>query len=348
MRNWLARDFENGKARLSCRRRLRGYSQRMDRRRSRRYFLATFGLGAAVVAAGCGRGDGNRASLAALSDDPSATPARPGPQATTTASPAPTSTAIPTPTPRPAGHEVRALMAGSRWETAASIRSTGVAGPALVVLGGVHGNEPGGWLAADEVAGWMPGRGVLAVLPRANVLAIARFERLIEGEGDLNRQYPGDAASETPMSRLAAEITALARELEAEVLLDLHESWAFYITREAAGFENRAQAGTAYLGQTITGGVGPRGYEIPSQIAAAVNSSITVERDLFIARDGTPFARNDSTAPTNRGRSSLALGGHVRGLTPVLVETGQEDQRLERRRELHLAVVRATMDLLEM
>jgi len=28
-----------------------------------------------------------------------------------------------------------------------------------MVLGGVHGNEPGGWLAADEVATWQPAAG---------------------------------------------------------------------------------------------------------------------------------------------------------------------------------------------
>jgi hypothetical protein len=239
-------------------------------------------------------------------------------------------------------------MAGTQWETPVSIRSSGLPGPALVVLGGTHGNEPGGWLAAEQVASWEPATGVLAVVPRANILAVAQFARLIEGEGDLNRQYPGDPESELPTSRLAAAITSLARELEAEVLLDLHESWMFYISREAAGFVNRQQAGTAYLGQTITGGQGPR-REIATQLAAAVNASITVERDRMIPRDGWDFRRNDSAPSTsNRGRSSLSLGGHVPGLTPVLVEMGQVDQPLERRTELHVTVVRATMDLLAM
>jgi hypothetical protein len=217
-----------------------------------------------------------------------------------------------------------------------------------MILGGVHGNEPGGYFAADDIATWEPAVGVLAVLPRANQLAVNQFLRLIDGEGDLNRMYPGDPGSETPMSRLAAEITALAAELEADVLLDLHESWSFYVDREAAGFVNRQVNGTAFLGQTITGGVGPM-HAIATQLGDAVNPLLATEREHFIIREGSPFARNDTIGPNNtRGRSSLALGGHVPGLTPVLVETGQEGQSVDRRIEMQRMVVRATMDLLQM
>lgn len=298
------------------------------------------GVGAAGLVLGCG-GDSDTTSAPIAAE---ATATR---RATSTPSPTATPTLVPTPTPRPAGNETRLFMAGSQWETTVVIRSSGIAGPALMVLGGVHGNEPGGWMAGEEVANWAPQRGVVAVLPRANEIAIRSFLRLVEGEGDLNRQYPGDAASELPMSRLAAEITALARELKPELLLDLHESWAFYVDREAAGFTSRQQAGTAFLGQTVTGGVGPRGAEIASELIALVNPLLATEREHLIARDGSAFQRNDAPpADSNRGRSSLSLGGHVEGLTPVLVEMGQQNQSIERRTGMHRIVVRATMDIL--
>jgi hypothetical protein len=268
------------------------------------------------------------------SDVPSPTPVH-------TPTPTATPTAVPTPTPRPAGTEVRTLLPGTPWATDLVIQSSGLDGPGLMVLGGVHGNEPGGWHAADQAARWTPAAGMLIVVPRANVLAINSFLRLVDGEGDLNRQYPGDANSDVAMSRMAAEITEVAREFRPDVLLDLHESWAYFVDREAAGFQNRAQAGTAFLGQTLTGGAGPRGHEIAGQIAEIVNSSVAVERQLFIPRDGWGYRRGGS-----RGSSSLSLGGYVPGLTPVLVETAQDGMSLERRSELHLAVIRATMDIL--
>ena len=321
----------------------------MRRRKSRRAFLGLLGLGAAGLAGACREGTAGprEAGLAPGLANP--TPTVPPPTSTSTPTPTPTPLPTATPTPRAAGLEVRALLPGTEWETSAYIQSSGGSGPVLMVLGGVHGNEPAGWYAADQIAGWTPEAGVLIVIPRANVKAIDGFERLVENEGDLNRQYPGDPDSDTAMSRMAAEITGLARELHVEVLLDLHESWAFYIDREAHGFESRSQAGTAYLGQTITSGHGPLANGLATDIAGIVNESIPTEREQFIPRDRWSFGGGAATMSGRpRGRSSLSLGGHVPGLTPVLVETGQQGQALERRTELQFAVVRATIDILGM
>lgn len=168
--------------------------------------------------------------------------------ASNTATTVPTAAATATPTPRPAGNEVRTLLPGTRAETALQIRHSGRPGPVAFVLGGVHGNEPGGWGAADYAAdNWGPTAGSLLVLPRANVLAIASFVRTFDDIGDLNRLYPGNAASPLLMEQMAAEIIALCREFEVGLLLDMHESWGFY--RDYPG------TGTSALGQTVTSGV---------------------------------------------------------------------------------------------
>jgi hypothetical protein len=211
-----------------------------------------------------------------------------------------------------------------------------------MILGGVHGNEPGGWLAANELAALEPVTGSLLVLPEANRLAMAGFVRTYPDLGDLNRLYPGnDSDTALPMERMAAAIVALAREFHVDLLLDLHESWAFYATR--------AQSGTAFLGQTITAGVGPRNPAFVSDLVERVNPRIGVERDLMHYRDGSAFRRPE-TAPAdpsgNRGRSSMSLGGHVPGLTPILVEMGQEDQPEVRRVELHLIVATEALRML--
>lgn len=312
--------------------------------RSRREFMGMLGAGAAALLIGCD--DESEVLGAGL-----ATGATPSPSPTPTSTPAPRPTPSPTPepTPRPAGDEVRTLLPDTSWETRAYIRSTGIAGPALVVLGGVHGNEPAGWEAADQIAHWQPNIGVLAVVPRSNVLAIAGFQRLVDGQGDLNRAFPGDPGSEVASSRIAHELTELARELRADVLLDLHESWAFYVDRQAYGFVSRQQAGTAFLGQTIMGGQGPMGEELIQQLTTTVNESLPREREHFVPL-GRYGWRSPGQTPSFRGpgRSTLSLGHWVPGLTPLLIETGQQGQAQARRVELHLTVVRTTMDLLGM
>src|SRR5690606_19026154 len=104
--------------------------------------------------------------------------------------PTPTATTPPTATPEPfilpAGEEQRLLMAGTPYETPYYVYGTGVLGPILVVLGGVHGNEPGGWLAAERIVEAMrPQAGGLLVVPRANRQAIDLFQRTTEELGDL-------------------------------------------------------------------------------------------------------------------------------------------------------------------
>ncbi|MDP6605642.1 MAG: succinylglutamate desuccinylase/aspartoacylase family protein [Dehalococcoidia bacterium] len=176
----------------------------------------------------------------------------------------PTASATPTPRPVPArGRVERTLLAGSEWETPLLTTHSGVEGPRVMVLGGVHGNEPGGWLAAEGIAEWQPEAGSLLVVPRANVLSTYEFTRTLDGFGDLNRLYPGRADSVLPMSRMAAAITAAAREFEADLLLDLHESWGFYSEYASD------QRGRSTLGQTVTKGSGP--FEL-ADIAAAVGA----------------------------------------------------------------------------
>ena len=102
--------------------------------------------------------------------------------------------------------------------------------------------------------------------------------------------------------------------------------------------------GTVALGQTLTTGVGPRAG-FGQAIADALNGSLPAH-DRLVVRDGTSFRRPEGTPAAGaqaRGRSSLALGGYAPGLTPLLVEMGQQGQAVERRVELHLAIARAAL-----
>ena len=280
---------------------------------------------------------------------PGATPA-PEPSATPVPTPAPGPAPASTPTPRPvppAGLSERALLPGTPWETPAYVRHSGVRGPAVMVLGGVHGNEPGSWLAAASLPEIEITRGSLIVVPRANVVATRLGERTTEELGDLNRLYPGSSLAERPMARMASRLIALARQYGAELLLDLHESWQFYVERTIRG--------TAAIGQTMSAGPGPEQGTIAQAIASRVNAQVERERELLIVR--TRFGGSVGGDPAfdggswgsgwvpGRGSSSLSVGRYVDGLTPVLVEMGQQRQPVERRAELHRAVVRAALEL---
>lgn len=96
-------------------------------------------------------------------------------------------------------------------------RDSGRPGPRLLVVGGIHGDEPSGALTAKALAkDPVPKRGALLLLPEANPEALAAGERSQGAPAvDLNRTFPGTGTSRP------ARIFALARS--ADLVLDLHE-----------------------------------------------------------------------------------------------------------------------------
>jgi hypothetical protein len=272
-----------------------------------------------------------------------------------TSTPAPEPTATPTPEPPfivAEGEEQRVLMAGTPQETPIHIFGSGKLGPIMAVLGGVHGNEPGGWLAAEQVRDSLrPTSGALLVIPNANTLAMQQFVRTTDDLGDLNRLYPGDPNG-LPMARMAYEITETLREFHASHALDLHESWSFYRDR------TDTQTGTAFLGQTVSSSTA-QGLALGRSIVEAVNGRILSPIEEMTLREWPPAgfvfptptpggppeptpSSGDGFAFSRRSRSSLGLSTHIPGLVALLVEMGQQ-QAIERRVALHVDIVTEAM-----
>ncbi len=99
------------------------------------------------------------------------------------------------------------------------LRDSGVPGPRVLVVAGLHGDEPSGIRAAKALKMQRPKRGALVLLPEAHGEAIAAGTRMGgDPPVDLNRSFPGAEDS------LVGGIFALA--LQADLVLDLHESGA--------------------------------------------------------------------------------------------------------------------------
>ena len=60
-------------------------------------------------------------------------------------------------------------------------------GPTLLILGGIQGDEPGGYWAADLYADMSLKKGNMIIVPRANFLSIVENAR--GGIGDMNRKF---------------------------------------------------------------------------------------------------------------------------------------------------------------
>ncbi len=253
-------------------------------------------------------------------------------------------------------------MAGTTWETPGTVFHSGVRGTRVMILGGVHGNEPGGWEAAEAVAEWEVAAGEVLVVPRANRLSDAALERTLPGFGDLNRLYPGDPNG-LPMSRMAAEVIRYARAFQPDYLIDMHESWVFYNERGSSN-------GTAFIGQTVAVGVRGEQLDRVTKVVEEANTLVTYRERLVLRTTnspsglpepprgsdgrplpvqtpppapGVPVPTPGSSANAGGGTTSLAIGNWVKGCAPILVELGQMDQPEARRAEIHQIFARTLM-----
>ena len=97
-------------------------------------------------------------------------------------------------------------------------------GKTLMLIGGIQGNEPGGFLSADLYADMRLEKGNLIVVPRANFYSIITNQR--GPNGDMNRKFN----LEDNASTMDDQIVAILKKLisESDYLLNLHDGAGYY------------------------------------------------------------------------------------------------------------------------
>lgn len=116
------------------------------------------------------------------------------------------------------------ILSGTRNATEVYVIESGEPGPTALVVGGMHGDEHSGHLAARDVADWKIDAGTLVVIPAANRPALDRDSRKAFGS-DVNDQFPVGAE---PNTTLARAIWGVVERHDPDVVLDLHSSSGIY------------------------------------------------------------------------------------------------------------------------
>lgn len=91
------------------------------------------------------------------------------------------------------------------------------------ILGGIQGDEPGGFLSADLYPNLVIERGNLIVIPRANFHSIIKNQRGVNG--DMNRRFDSDKPESIDDKIVEVIKTLMA---EADLFLNLHDGWGYY------------------------------------------------------------------------------------------------------------------------
>lgn len=123
----------------------------------------------------------------------------------------------------PTQKEQYGVAVGTEWENTVAVLRGAEAGTAVYIVGGVHGDETAGWLAANLAKEAALKAGTVYILSPANAYGAAHDQRETQSGHDLNRNFPGDAEG-WDAEQLAAAIYADIEDKAPALVLDLHEA----------------------------------------------------------------------------------------------------------------------------
>ena len=119
-------------------------------------------------------------------------------------------------------------------------------GKTLMLIGGIQGNEPGGFLSADLYADMSLDRGNLIVVPRANFYSIITNQR--GPNGDMNRKFNLEDNSSTMEDQIVSILKKLINE--SDYLINLHDGAGYYHPTYIDKWRNPTLFGQAIVGDT--------------------------------------------------------------------------------------------------
>ncbi len=99
-------------------------------------------------------------------------------------------------------------------------------GGRILIVGGIHGNEPGGYKAADILRSVKVRKGELFIVPRINFVSILADKRGYNG--DMNRKFQKISKSDPDYSRVEW-LREFIREVNPDLLLTLHDGFGFHV-----------------------------------------------------------------------------------------------------------------------
>ncbi len=213
-------------------------------------------------------------------------------------------------------------------ETPWYVINSGVAGPTVLVVGGVHGNEPAGYRAAEQIRRWPIVKGKMVVIPQLNRLGLAANIRWLpdfrndQKLRDLNRNFPRED-DESPRSPLAIDTWEFVKKHQPDWVFDLHEGFDFHRI-------NSKSVGSSVIAM-------PWDERFAKEMVTVVNSRIEPERhfDLLAAK-------------------GPAVGSLARACSEVLdaksfiLETTFKDQPISTRTRQHRQMVSAILQRIGM
>ncbi|MDV6030305.1 MAG: hypothetical protein F9B45_09395 [Phycisphaera sp. RhM] len=220
------------------------------------------------------------------------------------------------------------LGTGTTWETPWHVVDSGHDGPTVLITGGVHGNEPAGSRAAEQIRHWPIRRGKLVVMPQINRLGLAANirwspdHRNDRRRRDLNRSFPTSERDEALTEHTRAIWEFISRH-QPDWVFDLHEGFDFHRL-------NADSVGSSVIAF-------PSQRDFAKRIQQAVNADVDPQRHFDLLSKSGPAV------------GSLARACHEQlGAMSFIFETTFKDQPLSLRTRQHRRMVSTALQSIGM
>ncbi|TYT75048.1 M14/M99 family metallopeptidase [Desulfobotulus mexicanus] len=217
-------------------------------------------------------------------------------------------------------------------------------GKTLMVIGGIQGDEPGAFLAADHYVDMALEKGNLILVPRANFSAILEYRRQIHM--DMNRSFGEAVRQDTYEIRVAEILKALMGE--SDLLLNLHDGSGFYSPVWISQERNPLRYGQSLIADAAL----YPGKDGALLDLASIAGFVVDKINLQIANDLHHFHFNnhrtlEEDSPHKEQRSSATFYALTRHGIPAFGVETSKSLVLEEKIKHHIYAINAFMEYLD-
>ncbi len=223
-----------------------------------------------------------------------------------------------------------------------TLKENNASDPTLLVVGGIHGNEPGGYFAAALLAEhYQIHRGNLWIVPDLNQPSIREDSRGING--DMNRKFATCGPNDPDCARVDA-IKKVIADPRVSLVLNLHDGHGFYRKKhEGTIFNPKAWGQTCVIDQCALDQNRSFGDmdRIAREVSARLNASLIEDHHSFNVKN-TQTKFDDEAM-----RHSLTYYAITHNKPAFAVETSKNLSNLAEKVFYQLNAIEAFMKLMK-
>lgn len=178
-------------------------------------------------------------------------------------------------------------------------------GKTIFILGGIQGDEPGGYLSADLYPDLVLDKGNLIIIPRANFHSIILNARGVNG--DMNRRFDNNKLND-----VEAQIVEIIKQLmsESDLFLNLHDGSGFYSDIYIDKNRNPEKFGQALIADAsrpVFGRDTLKLEEMAKKVIERVNSRVEIPEHRFHFMNTNTLTSNTKYPEQRKSATYYAL-----------------------------------------